>query len=295
MIKKKIEKISRRIYNGFPIRAVWNEKNDEWYFSILDIIAALRDESDYSKCRNYWKYLKNKFKKGKNQVVSDTTQLKLLAPDGKMRLADTISVSGIKELINSFPSKVSSDFILWFNRDRDSIDAKSKEKAYKLFDDGIIDKIEIGTIKGLKQIHSYLFSGLYDFAGKIRKKNISKGGFKFANVLYLDDTLKTIEKMPENTVKQIVEKYVEMNVAHSFMEGNGRSTRIWLDLMLKRSQKKCVDWSKIDKNKYLDAMKESPSIDTKIQNLIKKSLTKSIKSREIFMKGIDYSYYYEEV
>ena len=295
MIKKKIEKISRRIYNGFPIRAVWNEKNDEWYFSILDIIAALRDESDYSKCRNYWKYLKNKFKKGKNQVVSGTTQLKLPAPDGKMRLADTISVSGIKELINSFPSKVSSDFILWFNRDRDSIDAKSKEKAYKLFDDGIIDKIEIGTIKGLKQIHSYLFSGLYDFAGKIRKKNISKGGFKFANVLYLDDTLKTIEKMPENTVKQIVEKYVEMNVAHPFMEGNGRSTRIWLDLMLKRSQKKCVDWSKIDKNKYLDAMKESPSIDTKIQNLIKKSLTKSIKSREMFMKGIDYSYYYEEV
>lgn len=295
MIKKKIEKISRRIYNGFPIRAVWNEKNDEWYFSILDIIAALRDESDYSKCRNYWKYLKNKFKKGKNQVVSGTTQLRLLAPDGKMRLADTISVSGIKELINSFPSKVSSDFILWFNRDRDSIDAKSKEKAYKLFDDGIIDKIEIGTIKGFKQIHSYLFSGLYDFAGKIRKKNISKGGFKFANVLYLDDTLKTIEKMPENTVKQIVEKYVEMNIAHPFMEGNGRSTRIWLDLMLKRSQKKCVDWSKIDKNKYLDAMKESPSIDTKIQNLIKKSLTKSIKSREIFMKGIDYSYYYEEV
>ena len=152
----------------------------------------------------------------------------------------------------------------------------------------------MGTINGLKQIHAYLFGGLYDFAGQIRKLNISKGGFVFASVGYLDETLADIEQMPETSVEQIVRKYVEMNVAHPFMEGNGRTTRIWLDLILKKNLSMCVDWSQIDKTEYLNAMKKSVVDYSDILALIQNALTDKITDREIFMKGIDYSYYYEE-
>ncbi len=146
----------------------------------------------------------------------------------------------------------------------------------------------------MQQIHAYLFGGLYDFAGKIRQKNISKSGFQFAMAQFLDNTLKEIEQMPENTFEEIVNKYIEMNIAHPFMEGNGRSTRIWLDLILKKHIAKCVDWSKISKNDYMDAMIESPTNSIIITNFLKNALTNEINSREMFMKGIDYSYYYEE-
>ncbi len=149
-------------------------------------------------------------------------------------------------------------------------------------------------MKSLQQIHAYLFGGLYDFAGQIRTKNISKGGFTFAPCQYFNMTLPTIERMPETTFDEIIDKYVEMNIAHPFMEGNGRNTRIWLDLMLKRSLKKCVDWSKINKNDYLNAMQVSPTNSTDVKMLIKNALTNKIDDREMFMKGIDYSYYYEE-
>ena len=175
-----------------------------------------------------------------------------------------------------------------------SIDEKSKQKAYELFESGFISQIEVGTIKGLQQIHGYLFGGLYDFAGQIRTVNIAKGGFAFAPAMYLDETLKTIEKMPEETFEQIVQKYVEMNVAHPFREGNGRTTRIWLDLILKKNLSKCVDWSQIDKTEYLEAMKRSVVDASKIFALLQNALTDKIDDREIFMKGIDYSYYYEE-
>ena len=158
----------------------------------------------------------------------------------------------------------------------------------------MLNKLEPGSIKCLQQIHGYIFGGLYDFAGQLRTKNISKGGFSFANCLYLTTTLHNIEMMPETTFDEIVSKYVEMNVAHPFMEGNGRSTRIWLDLMLKRSLKRCVDWSKIDKNDYLQAMRISVGDDSGIRRLLKEALTDKIDSREMFMKGIDYSYYYEQ-
>jgi cell filamentation protein len=154
--------------------------------------------------------------------------------------------------------------------------------------------IEVGTTKGLQQIHAYLFGGLYDFAGQIRQKNISKGGFQFATVHFLDNTLRQIERMPQNTFDEIVEKYVEMNIAHPFMEGNGRSTRIWLDMMLKQSLKRCVDWSKIDKNDYMNAMVKSTTDSNILKALLNNALTDEINSREMFMKGIDYSYYYEE-
>ena len=174
-----------------------------------------------------------------------------------------------------------------------SLDEKSKQKAYELFESGFINNIEVGTAKGLQQIHSYIFGGLYDFAGQIRTLNIAKGGFAFAPALYLDGALAHIEKMPENTLEDIVKKYVEMNVAHPFMEGNGRSTRIWLDLILKKNLKKCVDWSRIDKREYLYAMRESVDDPRMIYLLIKNALTDDINNREIIMKGIDYSYYYE--
>lgn len=288
-------KISIRFFNDKEVRAVWNEENNKWYFSVLDVIGALRNESDYEKCRNYWKYLKAKLKKENSELVSVTTQLKLTAADGKKYLSDALDSDGVIKLATEFPGKIGAAFIGWFTRADDSVDEKSKQKAYSLFDNSISDAIEVGTVKGLQQIHAYLFGGLYDFAGQIRTMNIAKGGFAFAPAMYLYDNLQIIENMPENSLEAIVKKYVEMNIAHPFMEGNGRSTRIWLDLMLKKNLGQCTDWSKIDKNEYLTAMQESPVNSTHIYELIKGALTDDINSREIFMKGIDYSYYYEQI
>ncbi len=158
----------------------------------------------------------------------------------------------------------------------------------------MIGNIEVGIVKGLQQIHAYLFGGLYDFAGQIRTVNIAKGGFQFAMAQYLPQTLTNIERMPENDFADIVKKYVEMNIAHHFREGNGRATRIWLDLMMKRSLKKCVDWSKADKRTYLDAMRRSVTDASHIMRLLESALTDKIDDRETYMKGIDYSYYYEQ-
>ena len=169
----------------------------------------------------------------------------------------------------------------------------SKKKAQKLFDSGKIDTIEVGTFAGLKQIHKFLFGDIYDFAGKMRDVNISKGNFRFAPVMYLAQSLKQIDKMPQSTFDEIVEKYVEMNIAHPFREGNGRATRIWLDLILKKELKKVVDWNKVDKNDYLSAMERSPVKDIEIKHLLKNALTSKINEREVFMKGINVSYYYE--
>lgn len=169
----------------------------------------------------------------------------------------------------------------------------SKTKAKKLFDSGKIEKIKVGTFAGLKQIHKYLFEDIYDFAGKLRTINIAKGNFRFAPVMYLAQSLKQIDKMPQSTFDEIVEKYVEMNVAHPFREGNGRATRIWLDLIFKKELKKVVDWNKIDKADYLSAMERSPIKDIEIKHLLQNALTDKINEREVFMKGIDVSYYYE--
>ncbi len=290
----KHQKISIRFFNDREVRAVWDDNNAKWWFSVLDIVAVLTDQDDYNKTRNYWKYLKAKLKRENNQVVSVTTQFKILAPDGKKRLSEMLDYNGIIALGKEFPSKKANRFIEWFSYSDESIDGKSKSKAYALFESSFINSIEVGTVKGLQQIHAYLFGGLYDFAGQIRQKNISKAGFQFAIARFLDLTLKQIETMPETTFDEIVDKYIEMNIAHPFMEGNGRSTRIWLDLILKTRLKKCVDWSKISKQAYMDAMKLSPLDSSILKSLLKNALTTKINNREVFMKGIDYSYYYEE-
>lgn len=190
--------------------------------------------------------------------------------------------------------KVQKDFLDWLIYSENTNDGKSRKKAYSLFESNLLDTIPVGTVKGLQQIHAYLFGGLYDFAGHIRTMTISKGNFTFCLHQYLESALATIEKMPEETFDQIMDKYVEMNIAHPFMEGNGRSARIWLDLIFKVRLKKCVDWSKIDKCDYLAAMERSVTDPTVIKQLIAGALTDEISSREMFMKGIDYSYYYEQ-
>lgn len=287
-------KISIRFFNDREVRAVWDDENAKWWFSVLDIIAVLRDQDDYNKNRNYWKYLKTKLKKENSEVVSATTQLKLLAPDGKRRLTDMLDYQGIVALGKQFPSKNANRFIEWFTYSPESIDGKSKTKAYALFETAFVDSIEVGTAKGLQQIHAYIFGGLYNFAGQIRTKNIAKGGYRFEYATYLNSTLLQIDHMPETNFDEIVEKYVTMNKAHPFMEGNGRSTRIWLDLILKKQLKCCVDWSKISKTNYMNAMVISSVDSSVLQALLKTAITSDITSREMYMKGIDYSYYYEE-
>lgn len=169
----------------------------------------------------------------------------------------------------------------------------SKTNAKKMYDSGDINKLDVGTYKGLADIHTYLFGDIYDFAGKTRNINIAKGNFRFAPVMYLEASLNYIDSMPQSTLEEIVAKYVEMNVAHPFREGNGRSTRIWLDLILKKELKKVVDWNLIEKEAYLSAMERSPVNDLEVRYLIKNALTTTINDREVFMKGIDISYYYE--
>jgi len=286
-----MSKISIRFYNNHEVRAVWKDDESMWYLAIVDIVAAITESVSP---RKYWSVLKTRLKKQGNELATSCSQLKLMASDGKRYHTDCISQSKLTEFVKLLPGKSSMDFLDWFTYSDNTLDGQSRKKAYELFESGILKSLEPGSIKCLQQIHAYIFGGLYTFAGQLRSKNISKGGFTFANCRYFSMILSNIEQMPETTFDEIVSKYVEMNVAHPFMEGNGRSTRIWVDLIFKRSMKKCVDWSRINKNQYLDAMRESINDDSEIRRLLRGALTDDIDSREMFMKGIDYSYYYEQ-
>lgn len=283
-----MRKTSIRFFENILVRAVWEEESAKWYFCATDIAEALTKSKNP---RVYWATIKRR----NPELIAICKQLKLKAKDGKYYNTDVVEEKDLNLVIALIPSKKTDVFLRWMKNLETSLDEKSKKKAYELFESGFVNEIEVGTTKGLRQIHGYIFGGLYDFAGQIRTMNISKGGFTFAPVMFLDKTLSSIDAMPENTLEDIVKKYVEMNVAHPFPEGNGKSTRIWLDLMLKRSLKLCVDWSKINKTDYLAAMKKSVADSADIFTLIKGALTPDINDRETFMKGIDYSYYYEEV
>ena len=289
-----MSKKSIRFFNDREVRAVWDDENNCWWFSATDVVRAINDEPDYTKAGNYWRWLKRKLKQDGVQFVSSTHKLKIVAADDKQYNSDALSADDIILLAKHYPNNRASKFLDWFTYSDNTIDGQSRKKAYTLFESGLLNSLEPGSMKCLQQIHAYLFGGLYDFAGQIRNKNISKGGFTFANCLHFPTIIPTIERMPESTLDEIADKYVEMNVVHPFMEGNGRSTRIWLDLMLRHSLKLCVDWSQIDKNEYLTAMRESVVDSTHIKSLLKGALTDKINDREMFMKGIDYSYYYEE-
>lgn len=287
-------KKSIRFFNDRKVRAVWSEEENKWYFSATDVVRAINNEEDYTKSRNYWKYLKGKLAKEGFQLVSATNQFKFEAPDGKMRAADVLDAESVTILARRYPNNRAAAFLDWFTYSDNSIDGRSKKKAYLLYESNILDGMKPGTIECLQQIHAYLFGGLYDFAGQIRTKTIWKDGTLFCRAEYLQENLKLIENMPSETFDDIVNKYVEMNVAHPFMEGNGRTTRIWLDLLFKKHLLMCVDWSKINKKAYLNAMKKSVTDPTAIKTLLQSALTDKINDREMFMKGIDYSYYYEQ-
>ena len=280
-------KHSIRYFNNKPVRAVWDNENSMWWYSAVDFIAILVEPNSP---RRYW----NNVKVRNPELSPFCGQLKLYADDGKKYLSDVIIEEGVRLVLTIIPSKYKKAIQDWIKGLLDPIDEQSKKKAYGFYKTELLEEDEIGKTVALQKIHAYLFEGLYPFAGKIRTKTISKGGFTFANGDFLPQVLKDIDKMPDNTFVEIVDKYIEMNIAHPFMEGNGRSTRIWLDLLLINRLSMCVDWSKIEKNDYMDAMRTSPVDPKPIHRLLSGALTDNINDRELFLKGIDCSYYYEE-
>ena len=286
-----MSKISIRFYKDREVRAVWDEDKSQWYFSIVDIVAAITESP---RPRVYWGTVKNRQKEEHSQLYSKCIQLKLTSADGKKYATDCFAQEDIEAVVKTLPAKNTMDFLDWFTYSDNTIGGQSRKKAYTLWESNLVADKDVGKVKALQQIHAYLFGGLYDFAGKIRTKTIWKDGTLFCRAEYLKQNLEKIEAMPETTFDEIADKYVEMNVAHPFMEGNGRSTRIWLDMILKRRLKLCVDRSKIDKKSYLEAMRKSTTDASAIKALLRGAMTDKIDDRETFMKGIDYSYYYEQ-
>ena len=214
-----ITKTSIRFYNSVPVRARWSDDDMSWWYAATDVVQALVQSKN---SRRYW----NTFKQRHSELSTFCRQMKLTAADGKQYETDCLNQRGIVQLLLLLPAKSKTKFSDWIIGMGDPIDEQSKRNAYELYENSILDAAETGTVKGLQQIHAFLFDGLYDFAGKIRTKNISKGGFAFANCLYLEETFRQIEDMPDDTEDEIIDKYIEMNIAHPFMEGNGRATRI---------------------------------------------------------------------
>jgi len=209
-------KKSIRFFNDREVRAFWDDGNNCWWFSATDVVRAINDEPDYTKAGNYWRWLKRKLKQDGVQLVSPTHGFKFEAPDGKQRIADVLNSEGVVLLAKHYPNNRAGKFLDWFTYSDNIIDGQSRKKAYTLFESGLLNSLEPGSMKCLQQIHAYLFGGLYEFAGQIRNKNISKGGFTFANCLHFPTIIPTIEGMPETTLDEIADKYVEMNVVHPF-------------------------------------------------------------------------------
>ena len=280
-------KHSIRYFNKKEVRAIWDYDKSMWWYSAVDFINILVEPNSP---RRYW----NNVKVRNPELSPFCGQLKLYSSDNKKYLSDVINEDGVRKLLTIIPSKYKKQIQDWISGMLDPIDEQSKKKAYEFYQTNLIEDEEIGKTISLQKIHAYIFEGLYSFAGQIRTRTLSKDGFVFANGQFLPQVLKDIDNMPDSSYEEIVNKYVEMNIAHPFMEGNGRATRIWLDLLFKERLHKCVDWSKIDKDDYLNAMRKSPVDAKPIFDLLFNALTDDINNREIFMKGIDCSYYYEE-
>ncbi len=282
------EKTSIRFFNNKKVRSRYDKEKNTWYFAATDIISSLIDTNN---ARKYW----NTFKTRHNELLAYIKQFKFMADDNKMYLTDSLDSDGVKLLISLLKVKDSDYFSKWIKGLDNPLDELSRLRAYELYDSGYLDTLEVGKTSSLIKIHYYLFHDLYPFAGVIRDKNIKKGNFAFANAMYLNETLNNIDNMKEDSFDNIMNKYIETNIAHPFMEGNGRTTRIWLDLMLIKRLNKCIDWSIVDKKDYLLCMEKSVIDDKPIKELLNKALIDYTNNREIFIKGIDYSYYYEEI
>ena len=281
-------KHSIRYFNKKEVRAIWDYDKSMWWYSAVDFINILVEPNSP---RRYW----NNVKVRNPELSPFCGQLKLYSSDNNKYLSDVINEDGVRKLLTIIPSKYKKQIQDWILGMLYPIDEQIKKKAYEFYQTNLIEDEEIGKTISLQKIHAYIFEGLYSFAGQIRTRTLSKDGFVFANGQFLPQVLKDIDNMPDSSYEEIVNKYVEMNIAHPFMEGNGRATRIWLDLLFKERLHKCVDWSKIDKDDYMYAMKKSPVDPKPIHSLLEKALTSEIDSREVFIKGIDCSYYYEEV
>lgn len=282
------EKTSIRYFNNKKVRARYNKELNIWYFAATDIVNSLIETTNP---RKYW----NTFKSRHNELKTIVKEIKFMADDGKSYITDSLDSEGVKKLLSLLRVKDSDYYYKWIKGLDNPIDEISRLRAYELYENNLLDSLDEGKTSSLIKIHKYLFEGLYPFAGIIRDKNIKKGNFAFANAMYLNEILNKIDLMTENTFDEIIDKYIETNIAHPFMEGNGRTTRIWLDLILKKRLNKCIDWSIIDKKDYLSRMEKSVLDDKPIKELLNNALIDYTNNRESFIKGIDYSYYYEEI
>ena len=276
-----------RLFLNKPIRAIWDNDTLKWWYSSTDVLFALTNSTNP---RVYWNAVKNR----NPELSTYCRQLKLYANDGKKYLSDVIDEKGIKKLGHILPCKNNKEFEKWLYGNLDSFDEQSKKKALDLFESSILDLSYVGKTELLQQIHAYLYEGLYSFAGQIRTETITKGELLFAKADFLPRMINEIDEMPDSTFSEIVDKYVEIITAHPFLKGNGRSIRIWLDLLLKERINKCIDWTKIEKDDYLSAINASLFNPKLIFNLLENALTDDINNRELFIKGIDHSYLYDE-
>ena len=276
-----------RLFLNKPIRAIWDNETLKWWYSSTDVLFALTNSTNP---RVYWNAVKNR----NPELSTYCRQLKLYANDGKKYLSDVIDEKGIKKLGHILPCKNNKEFEKWLYGNLDSFDEQSKKKALDLFESSILDLSYVGKTELLQQIHGYLYEGLYSFAGQIRTETITEGELLFAKADFLPRILNEIDEMPDSTFSEIVDKYVEIITAHPFLKGNGRSIRIWLDLLLKERINKCIDWTKIEKDDYLSAINASLFNPKLIFNLLENALTDDINNRELFIKGIDHSYHYDE-
>ncbi len=277
---------SLRFFEDVKVRGIWNEEDSKWWFYAVDIVEAL---TKCEKPRVRWGQLKR-------TVPAITHHCKpiKIKENGKTLTTELINPSGVNGLMVLLATPYREDFVYWFSNIDRSLSELSKQQAYELFESGAVWNYEVGTAAGLKLIHAYLFGGLLDDAGEIRTEDLVKGGYLFAMHENLKKLLIQNDKMPERTFEEIAAKYVRMNLIHPFKQGNGRSMRIWLDLMLKKNLGQCVDWSRVDKRAYLAAMKKSSSDPEDAYALLKEALTDKFEDPEFFLRGIDYSYYFDE-